>query len=721
MSITVNAGVGSLISVGLAVTDVANLYALGRRVGNWATAPAGDVEFLDLLQSDEFDILRRRGMVDPTRFNARWGDRARLLMNGQPTTLVGNDAAKVVGTLSRFTASMVAIVAALYEFMNYIVLKDVMKRLLKELLRTTEYGEDVLSSQLNDRVNAWRSTAYLRGLNVAAQSHRQDLIAARKVLDGYMPAGEAQVMADFFYWLLSGDTETLTTPSSDVAGVAKVLSKIGFDILSVEGWGEDARDTACKVVYAPALISMEARVTKGFNPKFPNMWFEDTANFWREQSTTVSLTQPEESMSTFPISQAASNEARLAWSEGRKVAASVRLQVNTTAATVESEDVVYESIDLGTPIGRIRKEVFALAKHHGFCVNAEYCQGLSSIFERTDDSTLVWLHDQSSRRDATYREHKHITSPEMQDQNKIDAFTIYQAFMLGYYYAVFLPFVDTSALAIQTVSGAWGYRSTEALDVIREHVILKKELTREGMQIILAALCFSQFKSIPDLGKDNRCLGIIGKRALLVNSLVADSDSPQAVGRFTILDVAVGHIPSDADGLVRPGQASLFFEEYEKVDPSVRSPQTVIPAVPDKDFTKHIEPDWDGNPETVLLVMRYEGRRMATLNPAYSDIDICRAYIAPVEEPHDEQEIPNAIDFTIGNFLARKCLHTSADSDARIVVQAKGRPGIRYTAASGYPLAPWKLKRKRGIRSHVGLVSNCVVAATIEDVQVIVT
>ena len=718
MSITVNTGVGSLISVGLAVTDVANLYALGRRVGNWATAPAGDVEFLDLLQSDEFDILRRRGMVDPTRFNARWGDRARLLMNGRPTTLVGDDAAKVLGTLSRFTASMVAIVAALDEFMNYIVLKEVMKRLLKMLLRTTEYGEDVLSSQLNDRVNAWRSTAYLRGLSVAVQSHRQDLIAARKVLDGYMPAGEAQVMADFLYWLLSGDTDTLTTPSSDVAGVAKVLSKIGFDILCVEGWGENARDTPCKVVYTPALVSVKARVTKSFNPKSPNMWFEDTANFWREQSTTVSLTQPEESMSTFPISQAASNETRRAWSVGRRVAASARWQVNTTAATVESEDVVYEPIDLGTPIGRIRKEVFALAKHHGFCVNAEYCEGLSSVFEQMDESTLVWLHDQSSRKEVAYREHKHIESPEMQDKNKIEAFTFYQAFMLGYYYAVFLPFVDTSALAIQTVSGAWGYRSAEALDVIREHVILKKELTREGMQIVLAALCFSQVKSIPDLGKDNRCLGIIGKRALLVNSLVTDSDSPQAVGRFTILDVAVGHIPSDADGLVRPGQASLFFEEYKVVDPSV---ETVIPAVPDKDFTKHIEPDWDGNPETVLLVMRYEGRRVATLNPAYSDIDICHSYIAPVEKPHDKQEIPNGINFTIENFLSRKCLHTRSDGDTRIVVQSKGRPGIRYTAASGYGLAPWKLKKKPGIRSHIGLVSNCVVAATIDDVQVIVT
>ena len=709
-----------MISVGLAVTDVANLFAIGRRVGNWATAPAGDVEFLDLLQSDELDLLSRRGMIDVVRFNARWGQRARLLMNGRPTDLVGDDAAKVLGTLSRFTASMVAIVAALDGFMNYTVLKDVMKRLLKELLRTTEYGEDVLASQLNDRVNAWRSTAYLRGLSITVQNLRQELIIDKRVLDGYMPAGEADVMADFLFWLLSGSTQILTTPSSDVAGVAVVLSKTGFDILSVEGWGVSGRETSCKLVYKPVLVSTKESHTKGSNLRDMGTWFKDTASFWREQSTTVSLTQPEESMSAFPISKTASNEVRRAWLEGATVAASACWQVNTAAASADSEDVVYEAIDKGTPIGRVKDEIYALAKCHGFCVNAQYCEGLSRVFERTDASILTWLYGQSSRREEFYRIDQHITSPEMLDTSRINAFTIYQAYVLGYYYAVLLPLVDTSTLAIQTVSGAWGYRSAEVLDLIREHAILK-ELTREGMQIILAALCFSHVKAIPDLGKDNRCLGIIGKRALLVNSLVAESDFPQAVGCFTMLDVAIGHIPCDTDGLVRPGAATLFCEEYDVVDPSIRIPQTIIPTAPDEDFTKHIEPDWDGNPETVLLVMRYKGRRIATLNPAYADLDICRAYIEPVSVPHPKQEVPLALNFGIENFLSRKCLHTQSHDGVRIVVQSKNKPGIRYTAASAYPQAPWKLKRKSGIRSHTALVSNCVVAATIEDVQVIVT
>lgn len=192
-------------------------------------------------------------------------------------------------------------------------------------------------------------------------------------------------------------------------------------------------------------------------------------------------------------------------------------------------------------------------------------RGLPTAFERTDVSLLTWLHDQSSRSESSYRSGQHISSPEMVDKSRLDMFTIYQAFMFGYYYAIFLPFVDTSTLAIQMVCGAWGYRSAEALGLIRDHAILNV-LNREGMQVILAALCFGRIMVIPDLGQPHRCLGIIGKRALLVNSLVTECDSPQAVGRFTVLDVAIGHIPSDVDGLVRPGLATNFCDEYETID-----------------------------------------------------------------------------------------------------------------------------------------------------------
>ena len=62
------------------------------------------------------------------------------------------------------------------------------------------------------------------------------MVASHKVLNGYMPAGDAGEMAEFLFWLLAGDTEVFRTASSDVAGVAVVLSQLAFDILSVDAW-----------------------------------------------------------------------------------------------------------------------------------------------------------------------------------------------------------------------------------------------------------------------------------------------------------------------------------------------------------------------------------------------------------------------------------------------------------------------------------------------------
>ena len=460
MALNITTGAGSLVSIGMSLGDVSTLYALGRRYGTWVTAHSGDVEFLDLLQSDELDILRRRGMIDVARFNKRWAQRVRLLMNGRPLELAGKKAADIVGPLSRFTASMVAVVAALDGFMSYTVLRDVIKRLLKELLRTTEYGEDVLTSQLGDRVNAWRSAAYVRSLSLTVQTMRQDMVASHKVLNGYMPAGDAGEMAEFLFW-----------------------------------------------------------------------------------------------------------------------------------------------------------------------------------------------------------------------------------------------------------------RSAEAMEAIRSGAI-KSSLTRENLLVILATLLFSHPVDIPVFNQRSSCLGIVGKRALLVNSLVTKSDTVEDVGKFTLLDVDIGGVPCNADGLVRPGEAPNLESDW--FDFALTKPKRINPKGPISDFTKHLEPDWDVDPDTVLLVMRYRGRRVATINPSVADKLICEYYVGPVENAAPQQEVPVGVEYTVENFLSGKALFSN-DNAVKVVVQSKDMPGMRYATVGSFPRLPRRPRDDLDLNKPlVALVSNCVVAATKEYTRVIV-
>ena len=56
------AGTRSLISIGVGAGDIAILYRVGGRIGNWLTASTGDVGFLAIMEKDEENVLRRKGV-----------------------------------------------------------------------------------------------------------------------------------------------------------------------------------------------------------------------------------------------------------------------------------------------------------------------------------------------------------------------------------------------------------------------------------------------------------------------------------------------------------------------------------------------------------------------------------------------------------------------------------------------------------------------------------
>ena len=69
MSLTVTTGYRSLVTLGIGAGDIAALVSVGNRLGNWMSASKGDEGFLALLEQDEIDIIRRRGVLDVARFN----------------------------------------------------------------------------------------------------------------------------------------------------------------------------------------------------------------------------------------------------------------------------------------------------------------------------------------------------------------------------------------------------------------------------------------------------------------------------------------------------------------------------------------------------------------------------------------------------------------------------------------------------------------------------
>lgn len=63
MALQLTTGYGSLLALGVGAGDIASIYSLGRRVGDCWTASSGDEDFLRLLDEDELNILKRRGVL----------------------------------------------------------------------------------------------------------------------------------------------------------------------------------------------------------------------------------------------------------------------------------------------------------------------------------------------------------------------------------------------------------------------------------------------------------------------------------------------------------------------------------------------------------------------------------------------------------------------------------------------------------------------------------
>jgi hypothetical protein len=134
-----------------------------------------------------------------------------------------------------------------------------------------------------------------------------------------------------------------------------------------------------------------------------------------------------------------------------------------------------------------------------------------------------------------------IGDSEFNDQRKIDAFTAYQAFFMGYYYGISLSdsLVDTSSLKLQTVDGAWSFRSVTLLNRMTRFTNRPyfNGLRREEMLEILASLPFSYNLNIAFSGPGQYCLGLAQRRAVLANSLLSTCLVPEDIGKFKLIDI----------------------------------------------------------------------------------------------------------------------------------------------------------------------------------------
>lgn len=716
MSITLATGPGALISLGLGIGDLATLVGLKDRVGNWMSTSPGDKDLLAHLDIDENDIFQRRGLVDIPVFNKRWRQHIRLLANGAPLDIYESEITKYIDNpaeliedLSLFSAVFVSIVATLDAFASPYTSQPIIYNILQRLIKPAVEGEDIIRAKYKPRLNSWRSSATLRTMSTECKGYVRKLVSRGIIMPGHMPLGDSRHMEDFIFWLLGSQDTEFRTASSDVAGVADCLSNVGIDVVAVSGpgFGSGSYTRPCSVVYSKdSILNLSTLSAHSITVE------ENRRILSRAQSITVPLKEPEDSVSIFPNASADKNLYRSAWEAGSRSARYVQLGVFVAGPNSDDKDMgpfQYTVVNKGNEAKRAPTAIIDIARHHAIVVNQELLSGLQDGLGDLDKDTLSWVDSQTSGVSYPLIHQPFgtsdfvtnaIESPGMTDEWRIKVFTKFQAFFMGYYYAVFSNLVDTSSLALEIVEGAWGFRSPDFLKYVRTKflpIIHSYAASRESRRMLISRVhVFSMLarlflKAPLDDSPNDRTgrvrttyIGIIGERALVINSLLGKCRTPQEVGGFTLLDVDVGNIPRDLDGFVRSGWPNITIK-FDLPRESMTPRKEVYETGPDEDVTFNIEADWDGDPDTALVCVRFKGRRLASISPDQTDIEFCQAYVPSISYPERRSFLVDAHEVCIDDIIGDNAsLPTPSEIGNPLLFQALDKPCLRYTVVALY-------------------------------------
>ena len=277
-------------------------------------------------------------------------------------------------------------------------------------------------------------------MNIACRKIRDEFLRKDLIVQGFMPAAEAQGVADFLYWLVAQETEVFRTSSSDLAAIACCLCHLSFEGLTVEGFGVSAsRDTNCRLIYDKVpLYTSDGRVI-----------LDSRRLAARKLSTTVSLTQPEKTFSTFPISHETANRCRVAWELGSKAGGFVKLRPYAHEhPAFNGNDLTMVFRNEGTSIMKQTRQdtgLWRLASLLAVFGSVEVNNGLAEVLGRENPSSLSRIIE-VIKSDMTPDE-RTVEYP-LNDPLVQKLFTICQAFFMGYYYQIFSQVVDTRTLEI---------------------------------------------------------------------------------------------------------------------------------------------------------------------------------------------------------------------------------------------------------------------------------
>ena len=604
----------------LGVGEIAILTGVGRDVINWINNASRDRDFLQLLGLDSETILTRKGLLNVVELGERWSQQVTIIQNGNLAIYhPSRDKAVKLPKLNYFTWFMTLVTAAfsssMLESSIYTVLDGFFLSICED-----DKQKDYSHRAVRKQMEGWKSTATVRGILQAARSRWKQLEDQRIHQPGLMPAADAKELTMFIRWLAghplveySGKEvepkathERFVTASSDVWAIAMVLDYLGISMQTVQkgDWFDGGR--------AVVIFDRDAVVYRGSN------------SVTKRRGVRINLTNVEEAVSLWPGSRLENTDRQIMFDRGTQAAKSLKIVAGSQLKGPDFSRGTCEAMlaVLSEPsTRRVDPGIVRLCR--------EYLLGSDSVAIGALGGLVdSWKLSNPEREGiinklAPYNS-KHFSVSDIRPKILED----FQIFILGYYYAATRPLLDTSRMAVEEAFGAWTWNDMEFCELVRR---MQKDRFESGtyskcsvsfyrkvdlLKIFGYLYTGGEMHQIQKIG--GLSCGIVSKLTLLDSTLMGDTDTPEKICRFCLIDVDGSCFPANAAGIVnttgseQPDRVETRIElvDIEDVASIKKTHQRI-------DFTSMVEPDWATDPQSCVVAFRYNGRIVSRVSPEH--------------------------------------------------------------------------------------------------------
>lgn len=681
MSLSVQLGPNSLVTLGVSIRDVALLYDHGRKVGNFFRASKNEQELLESIMEDEKAILQRRGLVETVRMESRW-KRIEFIYQGHHVDNLAQPAVASKQQLSKLGWLMVTVITALDVCLPHAGVQSLLMNVWQTVLGYDQEKEDSLRVQLPTSIESWRDAGrvwgMIRRIPFWVQKCRQKLTAITAVPQ--LNPAEREEAQHFLIWLLENQSHTFECISATVFAIAGALQQAGI-LLRIDGSRE--YETEPLVLYTQNSGTSEHTPTMRDPGRNGERFRLAKGIGSRAQLVAYPRDCPEAMINTIPVSRPVINRMFACWKLGAKAAEGVRLRASAQMPFVPSSEVYYHVDDDDPETSSFDSDLTLLAGHAFPRETQGVLEGLEYVVERLDRRRLEWL---SRHTELQYLLKTENTAPSDQRED-MEVWVQYQALVFGFYYRLFQPFVSLAHVYQHAFfRGVWGYGSSTflaACSQVGQALRRDDKVSRTQLLYVLAMMYGGRTSIYSPSSTASGLLGITGTVSMVTAPLLRTTDVPYQIAGFAVVELPIIDLAADVNGELYSGKGC---------DVPLRTPPAqaiaIQPHAPRGVWSVHAKMGvlfGEGQPG-VVMAARCNGRLVGWFSPLAADaVFLSEAYV----QPRHQTEIGYVDMATVQGFEMNDQHWEDGYALQPLpktigVVHSKGCAALRYAAAGIY-------------------------------------